>query len=65
MSPVKSFKNRYNIECITIGGMNFGILVKRAKYKNKNKIAVIDGQYTLTYNQLYSTAYQLSKNYYL
>ena len=37
MSPVKSFKNRYNIECITIGGMNFGILVKRAKYKTKTK----------------------------
>ena len=61
MSPVKSFKNRYNMECITIGGMNFGILVKRAKCKNKNKIAVTDGKYTLTYNQLYSEAYQLSK----
>ena len=37
MSPVKSFKNRYNIECITIGGMNFGILVKRAKYKKQKQ----------------------------
>ena len=35
MNPVKSFKNRYNIVCITIGGMNSGILVKRAKYKTK------------------------------
>ena len=35
MSPVKSFKNRYNIECITIGGMNFGILLKEQSIKTK------------------------------
>ena len=35
--------------------------LKEQSIKNKNKIAVIDGQYTLTYNQLYSAAYQLSK----
>lgn len=35
--------------------------LKEQSIKNKNKIAVTDGQYTLTYNQLYSAAYQLSK----
>lgn len=35
--------------------------LKEQSVKNKNKIAVTDGKYTLTYNQLYSAAYQLSK----
>ena len=38
MNPVKSFKNRYNIVCITIGGMNSGILVKEQSIKTKTKL---------------------------
>lgn len=35
--------------------------LKEQSIKNKNKIAITDGNYTLTYNQLYSAAYHLSK----
>ena len=40
--------------------MEFWLKAKQSSIK-QNKIAVTDGQYTLTYNQLYSAAYQLSK----
>ena len=44
------------------GGMTRGLLVKEQSIKNKNKIAVTDGQHSLTFKALYDEAHGLSQH---
>ena len=43
------------------GGMNSGFLVKEQSIKNRDKVAVTDGNHSITFKELYDKAFSISE----